>query len=743
MRARRKEHLLTAGLFLLLVLFYYWRLITPELADRAVLVDSDFNLQHYPWYRYVYESWRRLRIPLWNPHLNGGQPGLADPQVAALYPPGLLLYALLALLGLPLTTGAMELFIFLHLTLAGYFTYRLTRRITGSWWGGVTAGIIFAFSGYCATFAPIQIPVLQVVTWLPLLLLLLDRAWERRRLLDYGLTGVVFALAILGGHPQWLIYTVYVALFFFLFRTLERGGPWRSHLKVWGGLVGSLAYGVLLSAAQLLPTVELFLHSQRAEELSREFVSAGLPPAQLPGLVLSQGISQPLIFVGAVAVLLAGFGLLTAWRRARIWGAVALAALLIAFGGDTIVYTLLYILLPGFSLVRDQYRIWYVLVLAVAVLAGFGVARLEAEAAGKEPRALAPALRRGALWLLGGAGAGLWLLWLGVNAAPPVQAAALLDALGLLSVVLALFAGVLTLLSRRLAPLPVALGMLVSVLVLELFSPMPHFVLRDAPPEGLFPITPVVATLQAGRAELARVSSEGLLPGGPNSAAVYGLEDVLGYTPLRLQHRVDFEERAGLDELALWGHFNVRYVLTTRDFGDDGRFALLAGEGESRLYGFWGDEHLPRARIVHRAVVVPEAEVWEAVRAHDPRREVVLVAAPPFSLSEGESCESAVTVASHRPNAITLEADAGCEGLLVLSEIDYPGWRAYVNGERVPVLRANGAFRALPLRAGARQRVVLRFVPLSFWGGALLSLLAVLGGGVALRRQSSSSCSAA
>jgi uncharacterized membrane protein YfhO len=60
-----------------------------------------------------------------------------------------------------------------------------------------------------------------------------------------------------------------------------------------------------------------------------------------------------------------------------------------------------------------------------------------------------------------------------------------------------------------------------------------------------------------------------------------------------------------------------------------------------------------------------------------------------------------------------------------LSEVFYPGWRAWVDNREVPVLRADYLFRAVELPAGA-QRVRLLYDPLSFKIGAGLFAVTML-----------------
>lgn len=77
------------------------------------------------------------------------------------------------------------------------------------------------------------------------------------------------------------------------------------------------------------------------------------------------------------------------------------------------------------------------------------------------------------------------------------------------------------------------------------------------------------------------------------------------------------------------------------------------------------------------------------------------------------------------PSELVISLDAPADGYLVISDTWYPGWRAWAAGREAPLLPANYLFRAVPLEKG-EQVVVLRYQPVSFYLGALLSLLALL-----------------
>jgi hypothetical protein len=76
------------------------------------------------------------------------------------------------------------------------------------------------------------------------------------------------------------------------------------------------------------------------------------------------------------------------------------------------------------------------------------------------------------------------------------------------------------------------------------------------------------------------------------------------------------------------------------------------------------------------------------------------------------------------PDKIELTAQG--EGTLVLSEIYYPGWRAWVDGKEVAVVAVDGLLRGVPLSPGPHQ-VILRFLPTSVYIGLALAAVAWIG----------------
>jgi uncharacterized membrane protein YfhO len=85
-----------------------------------------------------------------------------------------------------------------------------------------------------------------------------------------------------------------------------------------------------------------------------------------------------------------------------------------------------------------------------------------------------------------------------------------------------------------------------------------------------------------------------------------------------------------------------------------------------------------------------------------------------------EHCE----IRAYGNEEIDLSVTMNDEGFLVLSEINYPGWVAYVNGQKKQVLTGNYLFRALPLPNGHHD-IVMRFEPTSFKVGMIITAVTI------------------
>jgi len=194
---------------------------------------------------------------------------------------------------------------------------------------------------------------------------------------------------------------------------------------------------------------------------------------------------------------------------------------------------------------------------------------------------------------------------------------------------------------------------------------------------------------------------------------------------------------------------NVRYVIT-HEFTATGDFApplsgydLLAADEGVTLYE--NTKAMPRAFFAIETIEVPSH--IEALRVlsssdFDPHSTVVIeqattAAASPQTGSVRVSnfndrysqlfsgmlllAPATATIIDDKRNRVTIQTENGADGLLVLSDNYYPGWRAYVDGVAAEILRANCTMRAVKVPTGSHL-VSFVFMPASFIASTYVSL---------------------
>ncbi len=350
----------------------------------------------YPYRAFLSQAIRDGRLPLWNPYLFLGAPFFADSQAGALYPFNLLF----TWLPVPYQVSAA---LVIHIALAGLFTYLFARRsLQLGRAGAFTASATFALGGFLLAQAE-HVNQLSISAYLPLMLYLWDRVRERsaefasvRKIRAAfwpasALAGVV-ALCVLAGHAQSL-YICLVAVAVYALRPAPSGWAHsdrgkRRALAARSGLALLVlavvaAFGLLMAAAQVLPTLELSRLSLRGGGMTyREAVSFSLRPRLLLTALLPQyraGVfSEYIAYVGifGMALAVAGF-----WRspdrsKARSFALMAGVGFLLALGGFNPLYYILYRVVPGFDLFRVPARWMLLYHTGAAMLAGMGVQAL-------------------------------------------------------------------------------------------------------------------------------------------------------------------------------------------------------------------------------------------------------------------------------------------------------------------------------------------------------------------------------
>jgi hypothetical protein len=232
------------------------------------------------------------------------------------------------------------------------------------------------------------------------------------------------------------------------------------------------------------------------------------------------------------------------------------------------------------------------------------------------------------------------------------------------------------------------------------------------------------------------------------------LHDIQGYNPVHIRRYDEYFE--AMNGRAQNYHFsevhqgglasplldllNVRYIVVPSGAsgGWDGAELLDIGAADREVFRnervrvLENDDAFPRAWVVHKAQTVEPGAALALLAdgAVDPARVALLEEAPPPLDRPPEGAVESVTMRdTDSPDRLRLDVHLGGAGLVVLSEVYDPNWRAYLDGERVPLLVADHILRAVPVPAGDHV-VELRFEPWSLRAGlavTAVTAIAILG----------------
>ena len=451
------------------------------------------------------------------------------------------------------------------------------------------------------------------------------------------------------------------------------------------------------------------------------------------------------LFIGAASsIVILWFGLAGGWmarRGARLMSGVLAVGLLYALGRYTPLYALAFEYVPGVHLFRRPIDATFVLVAALALVAG----QLLASYVREGTPCVAPwrvwAVGLAALGVIGWAVAfshksqhGLLSLWQVVKVAPLALALILVLARAGTGRARAMAAAFVA---------AVATGELLwfnTASSLNAEGPTYYSVLQrptGADAQALSVLEHEIAERHR-EGERPRIEVVGVSGPWQNVAMARGLEATNGYNPLRI---------GSYDRLVSPGE--TTYVVNQRLFPQsfDGYDCALARELglQYLVLGRPIDEvpHLARRPISDVLLAGPRIWIYRLRRRAESRVKFVKrvmvadadaqVRAGQFSTNAlGETAqiddrtppsrrdwstppgteEGNAQIVSWRPDRMEVEVDNKQPGVLIVHEAYYPGWVARIDGRPAPILRTNVLFRGVEVAEG-RHRITLHFEPFS------------------------------
>ncbi|MBB4039983.1 hypothetical protein GGR34_001630 [Microvirga flocculans] len=768
----RRETLLALALILAA-----WALAASIWPLTGTVVPWDSKNQFYPTLRYLGASLAHGELPLWNPYHFGGHPSAADPQ-SLLFTPTMLLFGWLV------PEPSMQLFdavVFAHfLPGALAFVPIFLRR---GWHpaGAVAAALVFMLGG-SATARLQHTGMIFSYGFFPLAFWLLEEALDRRSY-RYGILFVLSAVLMVIGRDQVAFLCALTLIGVAAHRIGTDRQPF-AYLKSRLGLLATMGLlGGALMAVPVVLTMQFLATSTRPSFGFGVAAMGSLPPESLATILfgnvfgslrwtydywgpdwhsLSEGTwtdrATNYLFIGTVPALLllwhgiAGGRLFA--REFRFFLVVGIAALLYALGRYTPGFEIVFDHMPGVNLYRRPADATFLVNIALAFAGGYLVHRYAIEGMPRWSRA-----SLGRLWaflpvlalglVIAAAASALAFAVKGGHIYPALsEIAASLAAAGIVMVAVVKFSGT----SRWRAAMALVLVTLTGAELIGRHAasalnaePAERYtVFTKLPPEqlqGLQILKREIAERNA-QGEYPRVEILGLKGAWQNASMVLGIEDIIGYNPLRL---ADYERAIGPGENAedpnlrrfptsfrgyeseLASLLGLDYIVLDRPADKlPHHFPRLVDAevvyGTGRMWIYRLNASGPRAYVAHHVSPVDSEAVLGQDELPEFNRETeVLIDQESLPLLKGhyapagaapETAKGSARIVSYQRNSVTLEVESGENAILVLHDIHYPGWEAWVDGERRPILRANLLFRSVEIGPG-HHRVEFHFRPMS------------------------------
>ncbi len=735
--------LFLAGLLFIALAPVFWLNtgIPPTAKGTTAFENSNPYERVFPAFHSGFGRLKAGELPLWTPEQWCGAPFLANPSMGVFQP----LNA--PFIFLP-TERAFAVHGFLCLFLMGLFFVVFLRALDAGYLPAVIGGAVYAFCGASAAALP-RPDVLNGLVWIPLVF------WAVREFIREGrysvalLGGVFLGMMVLSGSMPLLAASLAVMIPYGGVRLLFRGPDATSwfgrRLK---GLILLPVVALWVSAVQWLPSCLWWMTLEAPFDALTRLELAGHLATRLRDIPLQfLGTSSDILpyagYMGIAALLALPVAVLHKSARAEMlfFFPAAAACLVVSVLGKTLV---------SGDLSFDA--LVFPASFSLAVLAALGLDRLFT--VGRDTRS--PLLWASSLIFLAGA------CFLFYVSSAEVRGR-----------IIPLMAVALIFLVFRVRWLGNVCGVAVLLLLfIDLHNATIRYYeipsLEDAPGQGTHTrmVRAVEEHTAGGRVLVNAHRLASKVSGYAGSVTPLCIEPgtsaSLTKDQARWQRELTEDRTPGVSPRAtlpaLLNHMAVRTVLTGAPFVPEGweqagvRLRPLRAEGNLFLYG--NETAWPRCRWLPHWRVAPSAAAALKLLgdpAFDAARTCTLEAEkdvynqldiliPEGPAPSGEPIPSVPCIIEQdTPEKVVLHVEAPSPGIVVLADTFAPGWKALMDGARVPMLKANGLFRGIAAPPGPHT-IEFTYQPLPFWAGFVISLAAlgflVLAGLIGLFRRS-------
>ncbi|MFQ3567236.1 MAG: hypothetical protein SNJ59_09565 [Aggregatilineales bacterium] len=332
---------------------------------------SDAATSHWPAAHFIRRSLSEGEFPLWRETTFAGAPFAANPLNKTAYP----LQWLAAFVD---AESHLSIMIFIHVSLAAAGMGYWMRQIGLLPVAAAVAAALYAFSPrLLAHTGAGHVDLVYALAWWPWVMLAV-----RRSMLEPGLHAVLmtalFAALMVLADIRLSLFALFAAAVYGL-DVLLRSRPERGLvMRAFAASVASIVGLILLTASVTMPLLGWSPYLTRAALTPQEAGIFSFEPLMFVGLILPQhgGAVELLAYSGVSALLLALVGLRAMPRKLWVFAVLIGFGALYALGPNGFLWPSLVSLAPPLLWFRVPARAWFLAVLSISVLAGWGAETL-------------------------------------------------------------------------------------------------------------------------------------------------------------------------------------------------------------------------------------------------------------------------------------------------------------------------------------------------------------------------------
>ena len=760
--------LVALGILIILVVSFFF----DVLFLNNVFCFRDIYRYFYPYKLYATESIKDGKIPLWNPYISSGIPFIATLQSQVFYPLSVIHYIL------PFNFG-FQLFIVIHFFLAGIFIYILCKELKLQPISSLTSAVIFSFSGYLVSVVD-MVSSLSSVIWLPLVFLYFHKTlFERsiyKKVLYILILSILIGIEFLGGEPTILYGTVVLLIIYNIIFIKQKNSI---YILPIAGIIS-----FLLVAFQLLPFLELLGYSDRIN-LPEKIGYYGnlfwsLPPEHIFNFFIPMifgditkryidlsDISQLWLksfYVGIIPLVLAFYTLLSVRKdnnknKVKIiyfFIGVFILSVFLSSGSYNFLYKVFYYLLPGLKLIRYPVKFLFLSTFAISIISGFGLEYILS----KKDKVSLIKLKKIVILILIALGLLLTILFLfkepflifyKKNFFPDMKFSDVIRLLekynvflnSLLQTWIFLLLGTVVIISivRKKLNIKLASALILIIIIIDLFingfslNPRLSSKFYQSKSESVKYLEQdksfyrMMVCLEGSERfflfgdtfEEAMKNAKLILY--PNQNIEYKIYCANGYDSINVKRYNDFVntimEKPKVRYLSL---INTKYLFTNKDL-ETSLLKLVKDFKVVKIYK--NGILLPHCYFIQKVRLVnSEKDAMNYIFSNefDPKKEVVIEGLNEFKLDSNKEIFNEISIEDYKSDIIRIKADLSNDGVIVLNDTYYPGWKVYVDGKEGKIYPANYIYRGIYV-SGGNHKIEFIFKPVTFIIGSIITLI--------------------